>query len=289
MGAVPRALAEAIRTWGGEILLHARVDHIQLAAGRACGIVLADGREIRAPYVLAAGDARRTFTGLLTPEAVPVSFLKKLLKAETSHTAFNVFLGLDLPVERLNLQGCGHLFYAPDLDGITESDRLQRADYFSHVPQELSVPCLHRADLAPPRKTGLILSAMTSSQYAGHWGIVNGQPTERYERLQARCAQEMIASLERFIPNLSQHIELCFTGTPYTLQTRTLNSEGAIMGWSYNRQKTFYRGSFLQMAKAVLTPIPNLLMAGHWSFSPGGWPVAVLTAKLAADRILKAG
>lgn len=84
MGAVPRALAEAIRTWGGEILLHARVDHIQLAAGRACGIVLADGREIRAPYVLAAGDARRTFTRLLTPEAVPVSFLKKLLKAETS-------------------------------------------------------------------------------------------------------------------------------------------------------------------------------------------------------------
>lgn len=68
--------------------------------------------------MLAAGDARRTFTRLLTPEAVPVSFLKKLLKAETSHTAFNVFLGLDLPVERLNLQGCGHLFYAPDLDGI---------------------------------------------------------------------------------------------------------------------------------------------------------------------------
>jgi len=47
------------------------------------------------------------------------------------------------------------------------------------------------------------------------------------------------------------------------------------------------RGSFWQMPRATSTPVPGLSMAGHWSFSPGGSPVAILTAKLAAERILK--
>jgi hypothetical protein len=41
------------------------------------------------------------------------------------------------------------------------------------------------------------------------------------------------------------------------------------------------------MISSLETFIPGLLMAGHWSFSPGGSPVAVLTGKLAAKRILR--
>jgi phytoene dehydrogenase-like protein len=98
----------------------------------------------------------------------------------------------------------------------------------------------------------------------------------------------MVASLEKFIPGLASRTEFVLTGTPYTLNTRTSNYQGAIMGWSYDRTKTLDRGSLLQMAKSVRTPVPNLYMAGHWAFSPGGSPVAVMTGKLAANQILKA-
>jgi phytoene dehydrogenase-like protein len=286
MGALPRVLGEAIQEWGGEILTHARVARVLLEERRACGVVLADGREVHADYVLAANDGRQLFTQLLPEGALPSPFLRRVQRAEVSHTAFNVFLGLDLPPDQLKLQDCGHVFYAPDLDGITEADRLDREDYFVHVPQEISVPCLHDPALAPPGKSGLILSCMTHWRYAGGWGAQEGQP-EAYERMKERCARGMIGSLERFIPGLSGRIELCVIATPRTLYTRTLNSEGAIMGWSYHREKTLHRGGFLQMPQATGTPIPHLLMAGHWSFSPGGSPVAILTAKLAADRILK--
>jgi hypothetical protein len=37
----------------------------------------------------------------------------------------------------------------------------------------------------------------------------------------------------------------------------------------------------------TLTPIPHLLTAGHWAFSPGGSPTAVLTGKVAAEAVLK--
>jgi len=284
--AVPLALAGVVETEGGEILLNCRVAGLSLTHGRASEVVLADGSEYRATHVVAAGDARQTFTHLLPPEVVPSSFLNSLLAAEPSHSVFQVFLGVDIPVEQLKLQGCGHLFYAPDLGGIAEADR-QREDCFARVPQELSVPWLHQPSLAPEGRTGLILSALTSWHHAGDWGLESGQPTERYHQPTSRSAQEMIASLEGHLPGLSGHVEPCLTGTPYTLHRRTSNWEGAIMGWSYERETAFNRGTVFRIARSVETPIPNLLMAGHWVFSPGGSPVAVLTGKPAAKRILR--
>ena len=58
------------------------------------------------------------------------------------------------------------------------------------------------------------------------------------------------------------------------------------MGWSYHKERTFSRGNFLQMKSSVFTPIPGLLTAGHWAYSPGGSPVAILTGKLAAEAVL---
>jgi len=96
-----------------------------------------------------------------------------------------------------------------------------------------------------------------------------------------------VASLERLIPGLTDRIEFSFAATPRTVATRTANSEGAIMGWSYRRGRCLARGSLLKMRDTVLTPVPGLLTAGHWSFSPGGLPIAALTGRLAAEHILK--
>ncbi|MCX6032167.1 MAG: NAD(P)/FAD-dependent oxidoreductase [Chloroflexi bacterium] len=283
--AIPAALADAVTGWGGEIRVNAHVEEVLLQGREACGVRLATGEELASGYVIAASDLRQALTRLIPPDTVPPRFERKLTRAEVSHSVFNLFLGVDLPVERLNLAGCQHIFYAPDLEGISEADRVARADYFAHVPQEISIPCLHQPDLAPPGKTGLVVSAMTSWQFDGGW---EREPSA-YAALKERCTRELIASLERFIPGLAQHIELCFTATPHTVASLTANTQGAIMGWSYHRGRSLPRGNFLQMRSSVLTPVPRLLTAGHWSFSPGGSPVAVLTGKVAAEHVLKHG
>jgi len=39
------------------------------------------------------------------------------------------------------------------------------------------------------------------------------------------------------------------------------------------------------VAKSVVTPFPDICQAGQWSYSPSGLPIAILTGKLAADRV----
>ena len=40
---------------------------------------------------------------------------------------------------------------------------------------------------------------------------------------------------------------------------------------------------FKKIKQSVLTPAPDIIQAGMWTFSPAGLPVAILTGKLAAD------
>jgi all-trans-retinol 13,14-reductase len=280
---IPEEIAAAVRAWDGEIRTNCRVERVLLRAGRACGVRLTTGEEIAADYVIAASDLRQALTTLAPDAVLPTRFAEKLRRAEVSHSVFSVFLGIDMPAEELGFEGCPHVFYSPDLEGITESDRRTRLDYFAHVPQEISVPCLHQPDLAPPGKTGLSIGVMTNWDWDGGWVR---DPAE-YAALKERCARDLIGSLERFVPGLSERIELCITATPRTLEARTSNSRGAIMGWSYHRERALPRGNFLQMRSAVRTPVPHLLVAGHWALSPGGGPVAALTGILAAEHVLK--
>lgn len=279
---IPRAMADSVRKWGGEIRLNTRVDQVLLDGKQAFGVRLSNGEEIHAGYIIAASDLRQALTHLVPETVLPARFNQKLHAAEVSHSVFNVFLGIDVPAESLNLHGCSHIFYHPDLYGINEEDRITRSDYFAHVPQEISIPCLHQPELAPQGKTGMIISAMTSWQYGNGW---ERESTE-YKQMKESYTHELIASLEKYIPHLSDHIDICFSATPHTIASRTSNTQGAIMGWSFHRQRTFSRSNFLQMRSSVLTPVPRLLTAGHWAYSPGGSPVAVLTGKLAAEAIL---
>jgi uncharacterized protein with NAD-binding domain and iron-sulfur cluster len=38
---------------------------------------------------------------------------------------------------------------------------------------------------------------------------------------------------------------------------------------------------------STATPIPDIVQAGHWTYSPSGMPISILTGKLAADRVIK--
>lgn len=284
MQSIPTLLAEGITEKGAEIRLNTRVDQILLQDGKACGVRLENGEEVKAGYVLASSDLNQALTRLLPKGILPVKFEKKMGSAQVSHSVFNVFLGLDVPPESLNFEGSGHVFFIPDLEGITEEDRISREDYFAHVPQEISVPCMHDPSLAPAGMTGLNLSAMTSHKFLGGWMMTDNLS---YEQLKEACADDLIRSFEKYCPELSKHIVFRSTSTPRTILNQTSNHEGAIMGWSYHRKEAFNRGSLLAMRSIVKTPVPRLLTAGQWTFAPGGAPTALLTGRLAADHILK--
>src|SRR5262249_6381108 len=74
MGGLTQALAGAARAYGAEIRCEAEVARIIVERGRAAGVALASGDEIRAPIVASSADAHVTFQRLVAPRDLPGDF-----------------------------------------------------------------------------------------------------------------------------------------------------------------------------------------------------------------------
>ena len=161
--AISDVLADLIEEKGGRIRYKTLVEEIVLEGDRAAGIRLKGGETVRAPYVISNSDARRTYLDMLPASSVPASYRRKLLQAEVCESAFNVFLGVDIPTEDLPLQGCHHVYYFPDYQGVDFKYDLDNTDLYSRAPVEICVPTVTDPALAPKGKTSMLLQCIASA------------------------------------------------------------------------------------------------------------------------------
>ena len=156
-------------------------------------------------------------------------------------------------------------------------------EYFKFNTFEISCPVLRDSKLAPAGKTGLIISTLfdytvTKRIFDDGW----------YDEFKLLCENLIIDILDSTIyPGIRSKVLFQFSSTPLTFLERLGNSEGAITGWAFTNREIPAETRLLRIANATKTPIPHVLQAGQWSFSPSGLPVSILTGKLAADQALK--
>lgn len=104
--------------------------------------------------------------------------------------------------------------------------------------------------------------------------------------LSGLAAASLLALLDaRLFPGIAGKVRDAFCSTPLTIESLSGNAEGAITGWAFAQGDLPSEKRFPKIKQAVMTPIPDVYQAGQWTFSPSGLPIAILTAKLAADAV----
>ncbi len=226
---------------------------------------------------------------------------KKVHASRGGDSVFTLFLEVDEPLESFKKIAHGHFFYTPSKQGMGETHRgelrnllnnwensdreeiLTWLDKFTRLnTYEISIPGLKDPDLAPPGKTGLIISFLAEYDLfkkvgdAGWYDVFKNEIEDRIVRVMS----------ESIYPMLSDKIMKRFSFTPLDIEKRTGSSDGAITGWTFERPVPVVNK--IQISdRSVLTPIPSIFQAGQWAYSPAGVPMSILTGKLAADKVLK--
>ncbi len=191
----------------------------------------------------------------------------------------------------------GHFFYTPKLDGLSGvglTPPLEAAtdkatilkwldEYFEYNTFEISIPAVRDASLAPAGKTALIVSTLMDYDL-----VKTVHDMGWYDEFKQRCEELFIDVLDRSIyPGLKDKVEGTFSSSPLTIEHRTGNTDGAIVGWAFTNGSMAAVNSLPLIAKSVNTPIPDVYQAGQWSYSPAGLPISILTGKLASDKAKK--
>jgi phytoene dehydrogenase-like protein len=225
----------------------------------------------------------------------------KMLQNRGCDSVFSLFLEIDEPLDSFRKIANGHFFYTPSKSGLGETHRKELDDLLSNFEKvkkdqlmtwldkftklntyEISIPGLKDPDLVPPGKTGMIISLLAEYDLFKEIQTA-GWLDEFTSGIENNIINVISASV---FPMLKDKIIAHFSFTPLSIENRVGSSEGAIVGWSF--QKSMPVINKIQISdRSVLTPIPSIYQAGQWAYSPAGLPMSILTGKLAADKVLK--
>ncbi len=209
-------------------------------------------------------------------------------------SVLTLYLSVNLEKTFFENISAGHFFYTPSrkgqslagpppYQGTWEEVESWLERFFALTTYEISIPVLRDSSLAPEGKTGLIISALFDYRITKYISDMGWD-----ERFRERVGNLMVNTLENSVyPGLGNAILDRFMSTPLSIQRMTGNTDGAITGWSFTNHPMPAESRLVRIANSVKTPLPDVSQAGQWTYSPSGLPVALITGKLAADRVHK--
>lgn len=272
-------LAENFTKLGGELKLKSKVDRIITKNGAAVGVT-SKGEDFLADYVISASDYKKTFLELLDDKSlIPQDMQSKIERAEVSEGFFTVYLGLNIPQDKMReFLKIPHVYLFddnPDVDIHNAEDE----HYFEKCFIMLYSPSIMNADLAPEGKSSLMVQTMAPRRWMNNWG---GGDRERYRDLKRKAKDALIEKAAALIPDIKDYIEFEDAATPLTYERYTHNSEGATSAWSWNPNKKFFDQG---MKTNIKTPVKNLYIGSCWAIQIGGIPGAISAAQACAKAI----
>ena len=267
MGSITQALAASGRKLGAEIRTSAPVAQIDVRDGRARGVVLEDGTEIRARIVLSNADPKRTFLKMVPASELPNEFLHAIRGIKMEGPCAKVNLVLDeeprftgtssdaTPLERT--------FYTL-VPSLAFAERCYDIAKFGDIPEELWVDCVVSsnadASLAPAGKH--ILTCFV--QYVPYH-LREGNWDEKRELLGDR----VIKKIAEYAPNVPNAIVARQVLTPLDLERTYGLTEGNIFHGDLRLEQLFFMRPVSGWSQ-YRTPVDGLYLCGAGAHPGGG-------------------
>jgi 1-hydroxycarotenoid 3,4-desaturase len=263
-------LAEALEglasSLGIEFRYGAHVERITVAGGRASGVTLAGGEHLASHAVVANADAAAIANGAFGADAAgglragprkarSLSAVTWTINAETHGFPLlrhNVFFSGDYRAEFDDIFGRGRLPRAPTIYVCAED----RAD--------------DGADIAGPERLLVLVNAPA-----------NGDQVALDEGEFLRCETEVFAHLKACGLTVNRAPEACTVTTPQTFNALFPGTGGAL----YGRATHGWAAAFQRPGSR--TKLPGLYQAGGGAHPGAGVPMAALSGRLAAARLIR--
>jgi phytoene dehydrogenase-like protein len=261
-----------------------------------------------------ASDLKQLYSIISTEELINKDLIHRIEQKRVElkplkggDSVFTVYLTVDENKEYFESICTGHFFYTPDKRGLStvstkeiedflnspeiQSDNLELKSsvkkylikYFKMNTFEIAIPVLRDSNLAPPGKVGLEVSLFLDYELdkrIDEFGWTK-EIRDYLETISIDILNETI------FPGIKDKVTDHFSSSPLTIERLTGNTHGALTGWAFTNSFVPAVDQMIKVNDSVKTILPSVFQAGQWTYSPSGFPMSIVTGKLAADRVLK--
>jgi all-trans-retinol 13,14-reductase len=254
-----RALVPVIEAAGGAARRGAAVEHIEMANGRACGVVYSQGgvqHTEHAEHVISAMGVVNTVACLDAGLAPQWQSAVRALRPGFSYVS--LYLGLEGDITAAGASSANYWIF--------ESEDIGRP---WHAPADDDAPGLFVSfpSLKDPTTTGKptaeVVAFCDPQAFAAWMHLPDDRRPEDYLALKAWVEQRMLAQFKRHFPALAPMVRLTELATPLTQRRFVRSPDGAMLGIEMSAER------LTTAALRVRTPVPGLLLAGQDVAMPG--------------------
>ncbi|HET9598524.1 MAG TPA: NAD(P)/FAD-dependent oxidoreductase [Anaeromyxobacteraceae bacterium] len=268
MGALSGAIAAAARQAGAEIRTGAEVARVLVEDGRAAGVALASGEEVRARAVASGADAHVTFLRLVGERHLPADFAAAVRAIDHGSASLKINAALsELPDFRAAPGSApaphhrGTIHVSPDLDHIERAFHDALLGRPSRAPVlEVTLPSVVDPTVAPP---GMHLMNVFV-QYAPY-RLAEGTWEEERERFADRC----LDLLAEYAPNVKRAVVHREVLAPPDLERRFGLTGGNIFQGAMAPNQLFFLRPVAGWS-GHRTPVDGLYLCGSAAHPGGG-------------------
>ena len=279
MGAVSGAIADAFRSYGGEVRTEAGIERILVDDGKVTGVALESGEEIKAPVVVSAMDVKRTFLDCMDRHDLPDAFHQRVQNFKIRGSSGKLNIALDgLPSFPALPEGSSLMH--SDMHFIDSMERMERAydDWkdgtWSQDPYiDMVIPTLNDPTMAPPGKH--FMSCFV--QYCPH-KIKGRDWTPEEKQAFGETVVNQIANYSPDFKDLILHVEI---RTPQDIEAEIGITEGNIFHGELTMDQLLFNRPIPGYAQ-YRGPVAGLYMCGS-STHPGGGVMAAPGANAARE------
>jgi phytoene dehydrogenase-like protein len=290
MGAITQAMARSAQTHGARIETGAAVARVLVRDGRASGIELENGRQIRARIVAANVNPKLLYLRLLERAHLPAELIDGMQRYRCGSASFRMNVALsELPRFSAAPRGAdgavgdtpaylgSGIYIAPSLAYMDRAFATARLQGYSAAPViEIMVPSTVDDSLAPP-------GAHVASLFCQHFAP-QLPGARHWDEARDEAAALIIDTIDQYAPNFRRSVIASSALTPTDLEQRFGLVGGDIFHGALGLDQMWAARPLLGYGD-YRTPIRALYLCGSGAHPGGG--VSGLPGYNAARRILQ--
>lgn len=258
---IAKSIIPVIQKPGGDVFTYADVTDILIEKGRAVGVRMADGAEIRAPRVISNAGVINTFEKLLPQEAaVQAGYREKRRHIVPSMPHIGLYIGLKGTPEQLGLPRTNFWIY-PSADHDGNVQRFLDNPHHTEFPVVyISFPAAKDPDYQnrwPGTSTIEIVAPTTWEMFEPWQGTTWGKRGEDYEDLKQDITDRLLDVMYQKLPQLRGKVDYVETSTPLSTAWFCRYGQGELYGLDHNPER------FEQDWLRPKTGIPGLYLTGQ--------------------------
>lgn len=263
-GSLPLAkrMTSRFQELGGKLTTRSSVAKIIVENNMAKGVILSDGTEIQADYVISAADGHSTIFNMLEGKYVS----KKISDAYKNWKLFTPIVQVSFGIsKKIDSEGPSEMWMIKDqaIGRTRTSSGYSLMNYgFDHT-------------MAPEGKSVIVM------RFDSPWELWTDINTTEYKKEKEQIEKDARTILEKRYPGISSNIEVCDVATPVTDVNYTGVWKGSYEGFMPSSKNLMHN------LDSTLPGLKKFYMAGQWLSPGGGLPPAGQTGKWAIQFICK--